>query len=102
MELAIGEIWESRASLDASSADVRAPVHAAVELLDSGSARVAEVVDDQVVVHEWLKKAILLYFAITPNSRIEVGPFEIFDKVPLKTGFERAGVRALPGSVARC
>jgi 2,3,4,5-tetrahydropyridine-2,6-dicarboxylate N-succinyltransferase len=54
-----------------------------------------------VMVHEWLKRAILLFFATTPNVANEVGPFEIVDKVPLKSGLEAAGVRALPGSIVR-
>lgn len=56
---------------------------------------------DHVVVREWLKQAILLWFQTQPNESIEVGPFEIFDKVPLKHGFEKAEVRALPGAIAR-
>ena len=53
------------------------------------------------MAHEWLKRAILLYFQIQPNAATEVGPFEIVDTVPLKTGLQLAQVRALSGSVAR-
>ncbi len=94
----IDELWSRRDPLDAADPAVSGPILHAVGLLDSGAARVAEIVDDAVIVHEWLKRAILLFFATTPNVASGVGPFEIVDKVPLKTGLEAAGVRALPGS----
>jgi 2,3,4,5-tetrahydropyridine-2,6-dicarboxylate N-succinyltransferase len=97
----IGEIWKQRDSLDPKDPEVFRPILEAVGMLDDGSARVAEIVDDHVVVHEWLKQTILLYFATTPNVASEVGPFEIVDKVPLKTGLEAAGVRVLPGAIVR-
>jgi 2,3,4,5-tetrahydropyridine-2,6-dicarboxylate N-succinyltransferase len=100
LETTITGIWERRSDLLAETGDLDA-IREAIALLDTGQARVAEVVGDQVVVHEWLKQAILLYFQTQPNERIAVGPFEIVDKVPLKTGFEEAGVRVLPGAVAR-
>ncbi|MEM9651542.1 MAG: 2,3,4,5-tetrahydropyridine-2,6-dicarboxylate N-succinyltransferase [Actinomycetota bacterium] len=93
-------LWERRSGLSADADDLEA-IRDAIGLLDTGRARVAEVVEDRVVVHEWLKQAILLFFQTHGNERVELGPFEIFDKVPLKSGFEDAGVRVLPGAVAR-
>ena len=55
----------------------------------------------EVVVHEWLKKAILLLFPLRGIETIEVGPFEYADKLPLKHGFAEAGVRVVPGASAR-
>jgi 2,3,4,5-tetrahydropyridine-2-carboxylate N-succinyltransferase len=99
----INELWEHRDDLGAftSEADARELVHSAVDMLDQGSARVAEVVDDEVIVHEWCKQAILLLFRLQKMETIEVGPFEYADKIPLKHGFEAARVRAVPGSQAR-
>ena len=78
-------------------------VEEAIELLDTGQARVAEVdpTTDEVVVHEWLKKSILMLFSLRGMETIEAGPFEYADKLPLKHGFAEAGVRALPGASAR-
>ena len=73
----------------------------AISMLDDGSARVAEIVDGQVVVHEWLRRAILLYLVCAPTVATQHGAFEIADKVPLKTGLADAGARALPGSIVR-
>ncbi len=77
-------------------------VHSAVELLDNGQARVAEVAEDgQVIVHEWLKKAILLLFRVSKMQTIELGPFEFVDKLPLKSKYLEKGVRVVPGASAR-
>jgi 2,3,4,5-tetrahydropyridine-2-carboxylate N-succinyltransferase len=71
-------------------------------LLDSGQERVAETSPDgQVVVHEWLKRAILLFFKVSAIEVTELGPFEYADRLPLKHGFEQAGVRVVPGASAR-
>ena len=80
-----------------------ATVTEAIDLLDSGAARVAEIdpVTDEVVVHQWLKQAILLLFRLRAMETIEVGPFEYADKLPLKRSYATAGVRVVPGASAR-
>ena len=66
--------------------DVRSAVEACIELLESGGARVAEPVDGQWVVNQWLKKAVLLYFRIHENEVMEGGHTHYFDKVPVRWG----------------
>jgi 2,3,4,5-tetrahydropyridine-2-carboxylate N-succinyltransferase len=95
----IDQYWDHRG--EHSPEEILDATRRVIDLLDSGQARVAEVVDNTVVVHEWLKRAILLHFAAATNTTIELGPYEYLDKIPLKTGFESAGVRALPGAIAR-
>jgi 2,3,4,5-tetrahydropyridine-2-carboxylate N-succinyltransferase len=97
----IQALWDERDDLDIDDPDIREHVHAAIDLLDRGEARVAEVIDGEVVVHEWLKLAILLLFRISRIETVEVGPFEYADKLPLKKGYEAAGVRVVPGGSAR-
>jgi len=97
----IGELWEHRAELSIGDREASEPVVAAIDLLDRGEARVAELVDDEVVVHGWLKQAILLYFRLTASHTMDAGPFEFFDKVPLKRDYESLGVRVVPGGSAR-
>jgi 2,3,4,5-tetrahydropyridine-2-carboxylate N-succinyltransferase len=97
----VDDLWRRRAEIEPGDTDAAAVVHEAIDLLDRGEARVAEVVDDEVVVHEWLKQAILLLFRHARMVTHELGPFEFADKVPLKTGFEAAGVRVVPGASAR-
>jgi 2,3,4,5-tetrahydropyridine-2-carboxylate N-succinyltransferase len=97
----IEELWEARAEIPAGDQDALATVREAIDLLDTGQARVAEVEGDDVVVHQWLKQAILLFFKLSSMETIELGPFEFADKVPLKRNYAAAGVRVVPGASAR-
>ncbi|MDW8445156.1 MAG: 2,3,4,5-tetrahydropyridine-2,6-dicarboxylate N-succinyltransferase [Acetobacteraceae bacterium] len=103
----IEALWEQRAELSAQTAGAaRAAVEAALELLNSGAARVAEPTPSGWVVHQWLKKAVLLSFRLNDSVPVATHP-GAFDKVPLKctdwdeTRFREAGFRAVPGSVVR-
>jgi len=103
LQAQIGELWERRDSLTPDDGDARAVVDLAIDLLDSGEARTAEIdpVTGEVVVHVWLKQAILLLFRLSAMTTTELGPFEYADRIPLKTGYAAAGVRAVPGASAR-
>src|SRR3984893_13742583 len=103
LQASIEELWERRGESAPADTEAVQLVEEAIDLLDTGQARVAEVhpVSDEVVVHEWLKKSILLLFSLRGMETIELGPFEYADKLPLKHGFAESGVRALPGASAR-
>src|SRR4051812_11294831 len=102
LQATIEELWERRDELAAGDADATAAVHEAIDLLDRGEARVAELgPDGDVVVHQWLKQAILLLFRLSAMETIELGPYEFADKIPLKRGYQAAGVRVVPGASAR-
>src|SRR5215467_7840161 len=101
LRASIEELWQRRAELEPGDVDAAATVNEAISLLDTGDARVAEVVDDNIVVHEWLKQAILLLFSLSSMQTVEVGPFEYHDKIPLKRGYAAKGVRVVPGASAR-
>jgi 2,3,4,5-tetrahydropyridine-2,6-dicarboxylate N-succinyltransferase len=76
-------------------------VRAVIEEIDKGRLRVAEPKDNQWVVNEWVKQAILMYFAIQPMQTWELAPFEFHDKMLLKSNYAALGVRAVPHAVAR-
>ena len=76
-------------------------VRSVIGQLDRGEVRVAEIVDGAVVVNEWAKHAILMWFRLQEMQIIEAGPFEYVDKLPLKRGYKAAGVRVVPGASAR-
>ena len=107
LEAAIAQAWHDRAAVTPASVAVREPVEAALELLDSGKARVAEP-DDQGgwKVNQWLKQAVLLSFRLNDN-RVMAGGAPANDKVPSKFAgwgenrFREAGFRVVPGAVAR-
>jgi len=108
LEAAIAQAWEDRASVTPASKDVREPVEAALELLDSGKARVAEP-DGQGgwSVNQWLKQAVLLSFRLNDNRLMEGVGAPAYDKVPSKFAgwgenrFREAGFRVVPGGIVR-
>jgi 2,3,4,5-tetrahydropyridine-2-carboxylate N-succinyltransferase len=102
LQSTIEQLWEHRTDLAVDDVDANRAILEAVTLLDRGEARVAEIgADGAVLVHEWLKVAILLYFRQSEMATLEVGPFEYADKIPLKHDYAAAGVRVVPGASAR-
>ena len=105
LETLVRAAYDDRSLLDnpddPSHADA---VRATIAALDRGELRVAEP-DPQGgtewIVHAWVKQAILLYFAVQQLETLEVGPFEYFDKIPLKRDWAEAGVRVVPPATAR-
>jgi 2,3,4,5-tetrahydropyridine-2-carboxylate N-succinyltransferase len=106
----ISSAFERRAELDLArpAAELRDAIEVAIGLLDSGERRVAEkTATGGWVVHQWLKQAVLLSFAMSQNRRIEAGYTTFFDKVPLKfagrseADLAAAGVRVVPPAIAR-
>lgn len=96
------ELYARLGTLEAGDREARDVVESAITLLDEGTARVAEIDDaGDVLVHEWLKRAILCLFRLRGIATEHAGPFEYADRLPLKTGYEAAGVRVVPGAVAR-
>ena len=102
LEARVDELYARIDRLDERDTDARAVVEEAIALLDAGAARVAEIgADGEVVVHDWLRRAILLLFKLWGITTERAGPFEYADRLPLKHGYEAAGVRAVPGSIVR-
>ncbi len=95
----VEQAWEDRSLLN--DKDVKKAIKSIIADLDQGKKRVAEPTDGQWVVHEWIKKAVILYFPIQTMKTIEVGPFEFHDKMELKRGYEQMGVRVVPHAIAR-
>ena len=106
---AIEAAWEARDTGTPASADVRSSVEEAFGLLESGAARVAEKIDGEWVVNQWLKKAVLLSFRLNDNAVVPNGSAgsPAFDKVASKfdgyddAKFREGGFRVVPGAVAR-
>jgi len=105
----IEQAFENRMNITPStvSHDVKQSVLDALAMLNNGSARVAEKVAGEWVVHQWLKKAVLLSFRIWDNQVMEGAESKFFDKVPLKYSdytqemFEQDGVRIVPPAAVR-
>jgi len=109
LQQTIEQAWEQRSGLTPASApaEVREAVAHVIEELDAGRQRVAEKVGAEWVVHQWLKKAVLLSFRLADNRPVLAGELQFFDKVPTKfdgwtpAQFAAAGFRVVPPAVAR-
>lgn len=101
--------FDNRANFGANDcpSDVRQAVEQTLQDLDAGKIRVAEKIDGQWIVHEWIKKAVLLSFKINDNRPISAGELGFYDKVDTKFNgwtaddYKNAGVRVVPPAVAR-
>ena len=108
-ESIINAAYEQRASISPTAAtpEIRTAVASVTEQLDSGKLRVAEKICGQWVVHQWVKKAVLLSFRLSENAPMQGGFAQFYDKVPNKfatwdaAAFARSGVRVVPPAVAR-
>ena len=99
LESLIAEAYENRALLkETKHADA---VREAISLLDKGAVRVAERGSEGWVTHGWLKQAVLLYFSLAEMEVMELGPFEFYDKIPLKKNLKEQGVRVVPPGTVR-
>ena len=106
----IDAAWERRSELSPDHVEdsIRNAIDAALDLLESGKARVAEPqAGGGWHVNPWLKKAVLLYFRINPNRVMDGGPMNAWDKVPLRffdadaERFAALGARVVPGALVR-
>lgn len=101
--------FEERMSITPAtvSTEIKNAVQAAIALLDSGQARVAEKIAGEWVTHQWLKKAVLLSFRINDNQVMDGAENRFFDKVAMKYAnysheqFVADGVRVVPPAAVR-
>lgn len=109
LQTIIETAFDNRDSISPSSVDakVKGAVLEAIDLLDSGKARVAEKINGEWIVNQWLKKAVLLSFRINDNVPIDGGFTQYYDKVPSKFAnwtpeqFKASGIRVVPPATAR-
>ena len=95
----IAQAWQNRELLK-DEIYIEA-VKSVVEDVDKGRLRTAFPSKNGWIVNEWVKQAILMYFAIQSMQTWSVGPLEFHDKMLLKSGYRELGVRAVPHAVAR-
>ncbi|MCX8081635.1 MAG: 2,3,4,5-tetrahydropyridine-2,6-dicarboxylate N-succinyltransferase [Bacteroidia bacterium] len=96
----IESAWDNRELLKEKT--VQDAIHEVIELLDKGKLRVAEPDNNgNWKVNDWVKKGVIMYFPICQMQIHEVGIFEFHDKIPLKKGYDKLGVRVVPHALAR-
>ena len=107
IEAIIEQAFDNRSQGFEDKDKVDAAVQEAIALLDSGKLRVAEKRGSDWHVNQWLKKAVLLSFALRDNEVIESGHSRFYDKVPMKYAdytaeqFAADGVRVVPDAIVR-
>lgn len=109
LQSTIEQAWEDRALLSPESGHnaVSDAVQAVLSSLDAGTLRVAEKINGDWVVHQWVKKAVLLSFRLENNAVMGQAPLQFYDKVPTKfqdydaKAFQEGGFRVVPPAVAR-
>lgn len=99
MQQLIEKAWQNRELL--KDEQYIEAVKSVIEDIDKGRLRTAAPTENGWVVNEWVKQAILMYFAIQPMQTWSINPFEFHDKMLLKSGYKELGVRAVPHAVAR-
>lgn len=109
LQQVIEEAFEHRhtLSLETASPKLIDALDAVLSGLDQGQYRVAEKINEEWTVHQWIKKAVLLSFKLSPNHVIDAGFSQFYDKVPLKythytqEQFQQSGVRVVPHAMVR-
>lgn len=109
MKSIIEGAFDDRAKLSPTNTppDILSAIEDTITLLDHGKVRIAEKLNGEWVVNEWLKKAVLLYFRTHDNTPMSGGFTQFYDKVPLKYAdtsaeeFAEGGVRVVPHAVVR-
>lgn len=109
LQTIIEAAFEDRANITPATADdaVKLAVQQSMALLNSGQARVAEKIAGEWVVHQWLKKAVLLFFRLHDNAVMDGAESRFYDKVPLKFSdysaeqFQQEGMRVVPPATVR-
>ena len=87
------ELLKSQKTIDA--------INMVIDQLDSGNLRVSEPTENGWILYEWIKKAVVMYFPTRESETLFAGPMEFHDKLKLKTGYAKKGIRVVPHAIAR-
>ncbi|MCP3660672.1 MAG: 2,3,4,5-tetrahydropyridine-2,6-dicarboxylate N-succinyltransferase [Bacteroidetes bacterium] len=81
--------------------NVKTSIEYIIEKLDQGELRIAEPNGKEWKLNDWIRKAVLLYFGILENKKIKSGELEFYDKIKLKSHYDKLEVRAVPNAIVR-
>ena len=98
MESIIEKAWLNRDLL--KEKETQHKIREVIENLDKGKVRVAEKKGEKWITHEWVKKSVILYFAIQKMETTKAGPSRISDKIDLKNNYSERNIRVVPHAVA--
>lgn len=95
----VEEAWQDRSLLEHK--EYLQAIESIIEDIDKGRLRCAEPGVEGWQVNEWVKKAVILYFPTRSMEKLEAGPLEFHDKIPLKHDYHKLGIRVVPHAIAR-
>ena len=99
MQDIIESAWENRSLLEEPK--TQETIRKVINQLDLGEIRVAVPTEEGWKLNEWVKKAVVLYFPIQKMETLKAGPLEFYDKIPLKSGYQKKGIRVVPNAISR-
>ena len=99
MQDIIESAWENRSLLEEPK--TQETIRKVIDQLDLGEIRVAVPTEEGWKLNEWVKKAVVLYFPIQKMETLKAGPLEFYDKIPLKSGYQKKGIRVVPNAISR-
>ena len=99
MQDIIESAWEDRSLLEEPK--TQETIRKVIDQLDLGEIRVAVPTEEGWKLNEWVKKAVVLYFPIQKMETLEAGLLEFYDKIPLKSGYQKKGIRVVPNAISR-
>ncbi len=95
----VEQAWHDREQLNRK--EIVEALEWIIEELDKGRLRVSENMNGHWITHQWIKKAVILYFPTRSMQTTQAGPMEFYDKMRLKNNYAELGVRVVPHAVAR-
>ncbi|WP_185851132.1 2,3,4,5-tetrahydropyridine-2,6-dicarboxylate N-succinyltransferase [Blattabacterium cuenoti] len=101
LKLEIERAWINEKGKWSKNPFIKDKICHVIDLLEKGSIRVSECLNEKWIVHEWIKQAIVMFFSIKKMNVIEFGSLEFYDKIPVKNKFKEKGIRVVPPAIAR-
>ncbi|WP_185869758.1 2,3,4,5-tetrahydropyridine-2,6-dicarboxylate N-succinyltransferase [Blattabacterium cuenoti] len=101
LKLEIEKAWNKKKVIWSTDKNIKNIIVQIIDYIDQGLIRVSNFLNEKWITNEWVKKAIIMYFSIQEMNIIEVGPFEFYDRIPIKKNFKEKGIRVVPPAVAR-
>ncbi|WP_185865152.1 2,3,4,5-tetrahydropyridine-2,6-dicarboxylate N-succinyltransferase [Blattabacterium cuenoti] len=100
LKLKIENSWNKK-DIWSIDQNIKQSIIEVIDHIENGKIRVCEFLDEKWIVNEWIKKAIIMFFTVKKMNKIKFGPFEFYDKIPIKKKFKEKGVRVVPHAIAR-
>ncbi|WP_185883174.1 2,3,4,5-tetrahydropyridine-2,6-dicarboxylate N-succinyltransferase [Blattabacterium cuenoti] len=100
LQLEVENSWK-RKNTWSTDKNIKHLITNVINMIESGKIRVCSFLKNRWIINEWVKQAIIMFFSVQKMNKMEIGPLEFYDKIPVKNKFEEKGIRVVPHAVAR-